>query len=157
MATPSSATASALLWVLQTGTSKPLNLSDTKVWHGTKTASFSFVADATNENVPFRVVVSNENGSVISDAVKHTLATDEIIVDNITYEIITETTCRVTSCANNFASITIPETVEGMTVVEIGPSAFEGNSNLTSIDLPDTITIIGKRAFAGCTNLSRMS
>ena len=55
------------------------------------------------------------------------------------------------------SSLTISETVNGRTVVEIGPSAFENHTELTSVDLPDSITVIGKRAFAGCTSLSTMS
>ena len=58
--------------------------------------------------------------------------------------------------AGTDSELVIPETVEGYTVTAIGESAFDGNQYLVSIDLPDTITIIGKRAFAGCTKLSRM-
>jgi len=52
--------------------------------------------------------------------------------------------------------LTIPEIVNGMTVTKIGDDAFAGNTTITSIDLPDTITIIGKRAFKGCTLLCEM-
>ena len=62
----------------------------------------------------------------------------------------------VVSYAGNSASVVIPEVVDGKTVTQIGEGAFEENTALESIDLPDTITIIGKRAFKGCSNLSQM-
>ena len=41
-------------------------------------------------------------------------------------------------------------------VTKIGNSAFEGHTEIVSIDLPDSIQIIGQKAFMNCTNLSRM-
>ena len=72
------------------------------------------------------------------------------------FEKIDETTVRLKSYNGNSASVTVPE-VEGMTIVEIGASAFENHTELQSIKLPSTIAIIGRRAFAGCTSLSQMS
>ena len=54
------------------------------------------------------------------------------------------------------SSFVVKAEVNGVAVTKIGESAFEGNTNLVSIDLPDTITVIGKRAFANCSNLSKM-
>ncbi|MDO4484513.1 MAG: Ig-like domain-containing protein [Clostridia bacterium] len=60
--------------------------------------------------------------------------------------------------------VTVPGTYMGHTVTEIGNNndagtlqgAFEGNTTLKKVSLPDTITVIGQRAFANCTNLSEM-
>ena len=51
------------------------------------------------------------------------------------------------------STLTVPNTVAGLPVVEIGAQAFEGNTELKSVTLPATIEIIGRRAFAECKNL----
>ena len=51
------------------------------------------------------------------------------------------------------STLTVPNTVAGLPVLEIGAQAFEGNTKLKSVTLPATIEIIGRRAFAECKNL----
>ena len=51
------------------------------------------------------------------------------------------------------STLTVPNTVAGLPVVEIGAQAFEGNTKLKSVTLPATIEIIGRRAFAEYKNL----
>ena len=51
------------------------------------------------------------------------------------------------------STLTVPNTVAGLPVLEIGAQAFEGNTKLKSVTLPTTIEIIGRRAFAECKNL----
>ena len=51
------------------------------------------------------------------------------------------------------STLTVPNTVAGLPVVEIGAQAFESNTKLKSVTLPATIEIIGRRAFAECKNL----
>ena len=51
------------------------------------------------------------------------------------------------------STLTVPNTVAGLPVGEIGAQAFEGNTKLKSVTLPATIEIIGRRAFAECKNL----
>ena len=52
--------------------------------------------------------------------------------------------------------VVVPDDYNGTPIVKIGDSAFEGNTKITKVSLPDTIQIIGKRAFAGCTSLAEM-
>ena len=52
------------------------------------------------------------------------------------------------------ASLTIPSTLGGKTVVEIGADAFRNDTTLTAVSIPDTVTVINERAFAGCVSLS---
>lgn len=54
----------------------------------------------------------------------------------------------VTGYIGSADSITVQETVNGKTVTVIGESAFENNQTIKSIDLPDSIEVIKKRAFA---------
>lgn len=49
---------------------------------------------------------------------------------------------------NNLTSVKIPNSV-----TVIGSNAFENCSNLASIDIPSSVTIIGSNAFQGCSSL----
>ena len=52
--------------------------------------------------------------------------------------------------------LTIPDKVEGLTVMSIDDRAFSGNSSLCRIRLPETLQTIGERAFAGCRMLEEI-
>ena len=77
-------------------------------------------------------------------------------MDTVVYELI-DNVMTVTGYEGNYDTYVVAETVAGHTVKKIGDSAFEGNTDLVSITLPATIEVIGKRAFAGCTNLKNMN
>ncbi len=67
-------------------------------------------------------------------------------------------TCTVTgmgSCTET--DLIIPETLDGLTVVEIGFKAFFEQTGLTSVSIPETVTTIGARAFYGCTGLTEIT
>jgi len=51
-------------------------------------------------------------------------------------------------------SVSIPSTINGLPVTGIADSAFVGQSNITSISIPDGVTSIGSSAFSGCTGLT---
>ena len=52
-------------------------------------------------------------------------------------------------------SIVIPETIDGLPVVEIGPRAFK-LSNITDIKIGANIRKIGEEAFGHCSKLHSM-
>ncbi|MBO4535428.1 MAG: leucine-rich repeat domain-containing protein, partial [Clostridia bacterium] len=52
------------------------------------------------------------------------------------------------------ANIKIPASINGVTVVAIAPSAFEGAGDVVSITIPEGVTSIGEDAFAGCSSLN---
>ena len=60
----------------------------------------------------------------------------------------------ITKYDGNVRALTIPDTLDGYTVVAIGSSAFAKNRYLQSVVIPDTVTVIQESAFAECTNLS---
>ena len=75
---------------------------------------------------------------------------------------------KITSYTGSGTELIIPESysigaggaiVEGddFQVTEIGESAFEGQTALTKITLPDSILKIGNSAFAGCTSLKEIN
>src|ERR1019366_340661 len=56
------------------------------------------------------------------------------------------------SCSD--ASVTIPDTIDGLPVTSIGTQAFQGCVILTNVTLGNQITSIGDWAFYECPNLS---
>jgi hypothetical protein len=55
------------------------------------------------------------------------------------------------------ANVNVPPTIHGIAVREIGDYAFNANSHLSNVTLPDGFTRIGGSAFGGCTNLVTIS
>lgn len=101
---------------------------------GNKTDAMTIQAIEARYNLSFRcLMLSNDGTEYTTNSVK---ISTKIILNNVTYEPITDTTCRVVSYSGSASSLTIPETVEGMTVTEIGVEAFMDNKTLQSIDLP---------------------
>lgn len=62
----------------------------------------------------------------------------------------------ITKYDGNVRALTIPDTLDGYTVVGIGKNAFAKNTYLQSVVIPDTVTVIQESAFAECTNLSQI-
>ena len=86
--------------------------------------------------------------------------------DVATYQIVSseeddETTVAIVDDDNVTGDFSIPASVERNGVVipvtMIAPSAFEDNTELTSVSLPATITSIGEGAFAGCEKLQSIT
>lgn len=82
------------------------------------------------------------------------------------YEVLTTTTCKVGIDVNNdpninavdqsiTGSVTIPETIDGYTVVEINDETFKG-CQVSSIIVPNTVTTIGDEAFKRCSSLTTL-
>lgn len=55
------------------------------------------------------------------------------------------------------ADIIIPSEHEGKPITEIGANAFKGNATITSVTIPDSVTIINERAFEECTLLESIT
>ena len=123
---------------------------------GCKTNSIEFDALLKRDGWQFKCVVTGKGETIESNVVTLTVALPYIVLNDVKYEPIDSNSCKVISYAGAESTLIIPETVEGMTVVEIGEEAFMDNTTLASIDLPDTITAIRARAFKNCTNLKEM-
>ena len=123
---------------------------------GYNTDTLTFTVDKYEVGNSYRCVITDEKGNVIySDAAALVEFTPYFTVDGVEY-FIDNNTLEIVGYTGTAASLTIPATVNGMTVVRVGDAAFTGNTTLTSIDLPDSIQTIGSRAFAGCTKLSEI-
>jgi outer membrane protein OmpA-like peptidoglycan-associated protein len=68
-----------------------------------------------------------------------------------------DNTIMITGCRGNLSAITIPSTIYGQLVNEIGSNAFSGNTVVRSLIIPASVTLIGNSAFAGNTNLTNVS
>ena len=58
--------------------------------------------------------------------------------------------------APDATAVVIPDEIDGLPVVEIGPRAFENRDSLTSAALPSQLATIGERAFYGCSALTKV-
>lgn len=61
------------------------------------------------------------------------------------------------SCYDESENIIIPEFINGIQIITIGASVFEGNANLRSVQLPESVTSISKKSFAFCNNLTTIN
>ena len=71
------------------------------------------------------------------------------------YKSLDENTCFVYSLGTcEDRDIVIPSTYDGKTVMGINNEVFKGYDNLETIEIPSTVSSIGKYAFSGCDNLT---
>lgn len=62
----------------------------------------------------------------------------------------------ITDCDASVEHVEVPDEIDGITVTEIGSYAFD-RCELTSIVLPDTITLLDSYAFRGCDRLTEFT
>ncbi|MBR3988847.1 MAG: leucine-rich repeat protein [Clostridia bacterium] len=70
---------------------------------------------------------------------------------------VTDGKAKITGYEGEAAELTIPETLDGATVTAIDDWAFEDNTAITSVTIPDTVESIESRAFFGCTALKSVN
>lgn len=63
----------------------------------------------------------------------------------------------VTGYTGQKSTITVPDWHQSLPVTGIGAAAFQGNTALTQVSLPSTITVIGRAAFKNCSSLSTIT
>ena len=64
-------------------------------------------------------------------------------------------TVEITAYNGDSINIIIPKKIRGKTVVQIAQSAF-AKTDITSVEIPDTVTSVGEKAFANCEKLERV-
>lgn len=66
-------------------------------------------------------------------------------------EAVGEGACSITSFNTDyFGTVTIPETIGGLTVTSIAANAFEKCDMIVSVSIPSTVTSVGANAFNSC-------
>ena len=63
----------------------------------------------------------------------------------------------ITDCDEEVTEAVIPQSINGVTVTEIGIGAFNNCSKMRSIELPDTLIRIRFNAFMGCLSLDTLT
>ncbi len=82
----------------------------------------------------------------------------DIVSDNgYVFEIQEDGAVAVAGYNGEAASLTIPADLAGVKVTAIADDAFMDNTAITSVAMPNTIEIIGERAFKNCTNLANIT
>ena len=66
-------------------------------------------------------------------------------------------TVTITKYTGTESTVILPSTISGWPVTKIGEDAFQDNTTITSVTIPDSVTEIGSNAFAGCTNLTSVN
>ena len=123
------------------------------------------ITASTKATCYFRCMLTGTDGTAeYTDVVR--IEDADIVFEPFVFKIIEGTNnLALIGYTGSASSVEVPDSVDGMTVTEIGVSplgegekgVFEGNTTLTSIKLPNTITAIREKSFKGCTNLSTMT
>ena len=72
------------------------------------------------------------------------------------YEVI-GTNAKITGYSGPETVISIPSTIDGRMVTEIGNNAFAGKSAVTAVTIPETVTSISQDAFRNCSSITSIT
>ncbi len=80
--------------------------------------------------------------------------------DGLTFQLNEQETgyvCTGLDAETHVTELSIPAVYHGLPVVEIGVRAFENNTEITSLTIPESVQTISKSAFSGCTRLEALN
>lgn len=80
-----------------------------------------------------------------------------ISVEDDPFRPIPKKTVTITKYTGKESTVILPRTINSWPVTKIGEAAFQDNTTITSVTIPDSVTEIGSNAFAGCTNLTSVT
>ena len=78
----------------------------------------------------------------------------EMTEGDFSYVIVNNSYARITRYSGSATSVQVPSTIGGYAVQVIGARAFQGNTVLESVELPDGLTTIYAYAFEKCTGIT---
>ncbi|MDO4863766.1 MAG: leucine-rich repeat domain-containing protein [Ruminococcus sp.] len=64
---------------------------------------------------------------------------------------------KITKYIGNEQYVAIPDSIEGVPVTEISYYAFEANYDVVSVQIPESVTLIGEDAFMDCASLAEVN
>lgn len=76
---------------------------------------------------------------------------------DFTYKLNDDGSAIITRYSGSAAALTIPSSLDGHTVKQIDSYAFEKNTTLTSVSIPETVTELEYSAFKDCTSLTAVT
>ena len=109
----------------------------------------AFVSGDVEENVE-ETGETNELEEALSESA-------EMTEGDFSYVIVNNSYARITRYSGSATIVQVPSTIGGYAVQVIGARAFQGNTVLESMELPDGLTTIYAYAFADCTNLTQIN
>lgn len=89
----------------------------------------------------------------VSGVVSRVYLSEPIFTENYAYEVNNDGSVTIGEWLSTEDSVVIPSKVEGKSVTEIANRTFAGDSNIVSVDIPDSVTNIGDSAFQSCSAL----
>ena len=96
-----------------------------------------------------KIISSTENSNALEDE-------SSLVMEIAEYEYIDDeynNGIEITKYNGTDTNVNIPNQIDGMNVTAIGESAFEGNENIVSVTIPNTVVDIKTNSFAKCKNL----
>lgn len=124
-----------------------LALAAVLVGCGKKTGKSDNTTDTTAQTSTAVAEIPDETSEELTTARKRNITSN----NNFEYEIYNENVI-ITKYTGGLTEVTIPDTVEGFPVKEIGFYAFEAQP-ITSVAIPESVAVIGEGAFIDCASL----
>ena len=120
--------------------------ADGTVFYGDDPVTIYYLPDTTGWSSPFAGIT----------AVLWTAPVPPVTPVTFAYTYITnsDNTITITRCTGAVGDVTIPDTINGLTVASIANGAFQYNGSLTNITIPASVISLGSSAFSDCTNLT---
>ncbi len=124
------------------------------LWAALLTAAFTLQAGCSDQETS-QADSSVATNEMTSTAAVETSTEESVAADgSYTYEVNDDGTISITGYTGEEKSLEVPATLDGYIVSEIANHAFEANWDITSVVLPEGLTVIGEGAFMDCSALT---
>ena len=77
----------------------------------------------------------------------------ELTCGDYAYQLLEDGSARITAYTGDATELAVPAELDGHPVQEIGDFAFSSCYSLTSVSIPDSLTLIGENPFGNCLSL----
>jgi hypothetical protein len=132
---------------------QPLNTADSDF----QTVTPIFVGDFAGQTATLLFTlnhVADGTPSILLDNITFSAVPAVFQAQDFTYTTNNDATITITGYTGSSGALSIPSEINGLPVTSIGSWAFQHNSSLTSVTIPDSVTNIGSYALSGCGSLT---